>query len=196
MLFIYFQGKVNFLHSICSIWLLYSRFYFDLVLSCYFLKWNAISQPSSLCQIFHVIFESITRFSFKFCINLQCHHQCHLYFFSPKIIYFGQKQSIKVQFFLDFWALESKFVKFLMPISNWQVHSSSNFALAFIFMIYNSSVNFKLIYFLLWSKDPIKKPILKLSSALVIISSVPHFIFGSASQFPLKFCITLQFHQT
>ena len=54
--------------------------------------------------------------------------------------------------FLDFWVFESKFFKFLMSILKWQVNFSSNFALFFIFMTHNSSVDFKLILFLLWIK--------------------------------------------
>ena len=48
--------------------------------------------------------------------------------------------------------LGSKFVKFLMSILKRQVNSSSNFALFFIVMAHNSSVNFKLIHFSLWIK--------------------------------------------
>ena len=48
--------------------------------------------------------------------------------------------------------LGSKFIKFLMSILKWQVNSSSNFALFFIVMTHNSSVNSKLIHFLLWTK--------------------------------------------
>ena len=48
--------------------------------------------------------------------------------------------------------LRSKYVKFLMSILKWQVYSSSNFASFFIVMTHNSSVNFKLIHFLLWIK--------------------------------------------
>ena len=75
-----------------------------------------------------------------------------LYFFSSNIIYFGQRQPSKVQIFEILWVLESKFVKFLMSILNWQVNSSSIFASFFIAMTHNSSVNFKLIHFLLWTK--------------------------------------------
>ena len=39
-----------------------------------------------------------------------------------------------------------------MSILKWQVSSSSNFASFFIFMTHNSSVNFKLIHILLWTK--------------------------------------------
>ena len=54
--------------------------------------------------------------------------------------------------FLHFWVLKSKFVKFLMSVLKWKVSSSSNFALFFIVMTHNSSVNFKVIPFLLWTK--------------------------------------------
>ena len=49
--------------------------------------------------------------------------------------------------------LGSKFVKFLMLILNWQVNSSSIFISFFIVTTHNSTVNFKLIYFQLWTKD-------------------------------------------
>ena len=48
--------------------------------------------------------------------------------------------------------LGSKFVKFLMSILKRQVNSSSIFVSFFIVMTHNSSVNFKLIHFLLWTK--------------------------------------------
>ena len=48
--------------------------------------------------------------------------------------------------------LGSKFVKFLMSILKRQFSSSSIFASFFIAITYNSSVNFKLIHFLLWTK--------------------------------------------
>ena len=60
--------------------------------------------------------------------------------------------------FLDFRVLESKFVKFLMSVLKWQVNSSSNFALFFIVMTHNSTVNFKLIHFLLWTKGSHQSP--------------------------------------
>ena len=51
-----------------------------------------------------------------------------------------------------FRALWSKFVKYLTPILRWHVNSSSIFVSFFIVKIHNSSVNFKLIHFLLWTK--------------------------------------------
>ena len=81
-----------------------------------------------------------------------------LHFFSSKIIYFGQKQPIKVQIFEIFECSGSIFVKFLMLILNWQVNSSSNFASFFIVMTHNFSVNCNLKNFLLWIKEPNKSP--------------------------------------
>ena len=40
-----------------------------------------------------------------------------------------------------------------MPILNWEVNSSSDFASFLIFITYNSPVNFKLKYFQLWTKE-------------------------------------------
>ena len=54
--------------------------------------------------------------------------------------------------------LESKFFKLPMSILKWQVNSSSNFASFFIVMTYNSSVNFKLIHFLLRTKGSHQGP--------------------------------------
>ena len=48
--------------------------------------------------------------------------------------------------------LESKFVKFLESVLKWKVNSSSNFALFFMVITHNSSVNFNDIPFLLWTK--------------------------------------------
>ena len=62
--------------------------------------------------------------------------------------------------------LVSIYVKFVMSILNWQVKSSLNFASFFIVMTHNSPVNFKLIHFLIWKKDPIKVSIFRLSNVL------------------------------
>ena len=48
--------------------------------------------------------------------------------------------------------LGSKFLKFLVSILKRQVSSSSIFVSFFIVMTHNSSVNFKVIHFLLWAK--------------------------------------------
>ena len=79
--------------------------------------------------------------------------------------------------------LRSKFVKFVMSILKRQVDYSPNFASFFIIMTHNSSVNFKLILFLIWMKGPIKVPILRRSSALMKIYHIPIAIFQTTSRF-------------
>ena len=54
--------------------------------------------------------------------------------------------------------LKSKFLKFLMSVLKWQVNSSLTFVLFFISMAHNSSVNFKIIPFLLWAKGSHQSP--------------------------------------
>ena len=60
--------------------------------------------------------------------------------------------------FSEFWVLGPNFVKFLMPILNWQINSFSNFASFFIVITRDSPVSFKLIYFLLCIKGPNQSP--------------------------------------
>ena len=54
--------------------------------------------------------------------------------------------------------LRSKFVKFLMSILKRQVNSSSIFVSFFIVTTHNSSGNFKVIHFLLWTKGSHQSP--------------------------------------
>ena len=54
--------------------------------------------------------------------------------------------------------LELKFVKLFMSVLNWDVNSSSIFALLFILMTYNSPVNLKLMHFQLWTKESHQSP--------------------------------------
>ena len=54
--------------------------------------------------------------------------------------------------------LELKFVKFLASVLKWQVNSSSDVALFFIVMTHNSSGNFKVTPFLLWTKGSHQSP--------------------------------------
>ena len=59
-----------------------------------------LSAQAKIGRIPHVIFEKKSQFSFKCCINIQC-HQAKLLdtFFSSKIMYFNQKKPVKVQIF-------------------------------------------------------------------------------------------------
>ena len=83
-----------------------------------------------------------------------------------------------------------------MSILKELVNSSSIFVPFFTVMTHNSSVHFKLIHFFYFGqKDPIKVPILTLSSTLVKICQIPHVIFQSTCQFFFKFCITHQCHE-
>ena len=107
-----------------------------------------------ICQIPHVIFESTSHFSFKFCINLQCHERKLLCIFVAQTIY----TLVTRRSFLDFQVLGSIFVKFLMSILKRQVSSSSIFVSFFIVMTHNSSVNFKLMHSLLWTKGSYQSP--------------------------------------
>ena len=75
--------------------------------------------------------------------------------------------------------LESEFVKFLMSILKWKVNFPSNFALLFIVMTHNSSVKFKFIPFLLWTKGSIKVLILTLSRALGKICQISTVFFSN-----------------
>ena len=50
--------------------------------------------------------------------------------------------------------LELKNIQFFLSVLKWQVNSSSNFVLFFIVMTHYSSVNLKVILFLLWTIGP------------------------------------------
>ena len=94
MIFIYFQGKVKFSHCIWSIWLLWIFVYFYLILPFYFLKWNLLfCWWTKICKILHVIFESTSQFSFKFCNNLHCNQIWLLYTFLARKLYTMVKSS-------------------------------------------------------------------------------------------------------
>ena len=113
--------KVFSLHPVDQV---VSIFYFDLVSPFYFLKWNPLQilctynffwikvshqspnfkifecSGKNLLNLLSVIFQTISPFFFKFCITLQCYETWLLcIFFSSNIIYFVQKEPIKVQIF-------------------------------------------------------------------------------------------------
>ena len=88
--------------------------------------------------------------------------------------------------------LESKFIKFLISVLKWQVNSSSNFALFFIVMTHNSSVNFKVIPFLLWTKGSHQSPNFDTFKCSGEICQISQVFFQTIIQFFFKICITLQ----
>ena len=116
-------------------------------------------QPMQICQIPYVIFQSTNQFSFKvFCINLQCHQtQLLCTFFSSNIIYFGQRSQLKSKCFgfLSIWVKICQ-----VPHVNFQMTSQFHFKFCIILHCHfiNSSVNFKLIHFLLWTKESQQSP--------------------------------------
>ena len=71
-----------------------------------------------------------------------------------------------------------------MSVLKWKVSSSSNFALFFIVMTHNSTVNLQLIHFQLWTKGSYQSSILTLSIALVKICKIPCYFPSNKSVFP------------
>ena len=82
-----------------------------------------------------------------------------------------------------------------MSILNLQVNSSSYFSSVFSVITYNSSVSCTSCILYFEQKNPMKIPILILSSALMKICQIPHAIFQATSHFFFKFCMTLQCHK-
>ena len=118
-----------------------------------------------------------------------------LYFFSSNNIYYAQKEHIKMKLFQTFKHLGQN-------LSN----SSCQFwnhKLIPLRILHHSSLSWHITplsilssyFFYFGLKDPIKVPILRLSSALVKICHIPHVIFQTTSQFFFKFCITLQCYE-
>ena len=93
-----------------------------------------------ICQILHVIFESTSQFSFTSPVPSNVTPLSSKY-----IIYFGQKSQLK-----------SKFFRFLS--ARVKIHQILHVMPFFNVMIHNSSVNSKLIHFLLWTKESHQSP--------------------------------------
>ena len=105
-----------------------------------------------ICQIRHVIFESISQFSFKFYINLQCHQTYIFCTFLAQTLCTFFKRSLLKSTFLRHSSAQVKICQIVVPIFKRKFNSSSNFAPFFIVMIHKSSVNYKLMHFLHWIK--------------------------------------------
>ena len=106
--------------------------------------------------------------------------------------YFCQRSQLKT-YFLDFRVLESKFVKFIL----WNDKSIPLQILDFSSLPWHITplqiLSSYLFYF--GRKDPIKVPILTLSSALVKMCQISQVFFQTTSQFFFKICISLQCHE-
>ena len=101
----------------------------------------------------HAIFET-TRSGF-----IQILHHCSvswkitpLYLFSSNLIYFGQKEHIKVKC-SDFWVDGWKFTKLLISCLKPQVSFSLNFASLLSVTRDNSFVLFQLKLYMIWTKE-------------------------------------------
>ena len=81
-----------------------------------------------------------------------------LYFFSSNITYFGHTKLIKTHFFFRLSSARVKICQ--IPHVSFKTASQPlfNFVSFFIIMTHNSSVNFKLIHFLLWTKGSHESP--------------------------------------
>ena len=53
-----------------------------------------------------------------------------------------------------------------------------------------------IIHFLLWIKESNQSPNFETFKCLVKIFEIPRLIFETTSQFSIKFCINIQYHQT
>ena len=155
-------------------------FYFDLVPPFYFIKWNrhfsaSKNLPSSSCHFEKhksVLLQILYQSSVPSNITL-------LYIFSSNIIYFGQKEPIKVQFLETFKCSGQNSSNCAVNLWNnksilLQIfrHSSLSWHITPL-----SSVNFKLIIFLLWIKTSYQSPNFRYSIALVKICYTLHIIF-------------------
>ena len=180
------------------VYLVFLSFYDDLVLPFCFLKWNRYfsaceSLPNSLCHFWK--HKSVLP---------QILHQSSVpsnitppYFFSSTIIYFDQKEPIKAQIFETFKCLGQKSLD-----SSYQFWNGKSIHLQILHLsslsrhrTHNSSVNFKLIHFLLWIKGSHQSPNFENFKWSGEIWQILHVIFQTTGQFFFKFCITLQCHE-
>ena len=142
------------------------NFYFDLFLPFYFLKWNRsfLACERKISKFFMWFLKAIVSFTSNSEWICSTINHTPVYFFSSNI----------------FWS---------MSILKWQVSSFCNFASFFIVMTDKSPKNVELKHFLLWITNPIKVPILRLSSSLV--KNFPNSLCHCWSTSQFKFCINI-----
>ena len=81
-----------------------------------------------------------------------------LYFFSPNITHFGEKKPIKKEIFETFKCSSQNSSNSRYQFLNDESIFLRKFASFSIVVTHNSSVNFKLIHFLLWIKESHQSP--------------------------------------
>ena len=153
MLFIYFQSRITFSHCIWSIYFT-QVFYLDSVPPFYFLKGNHyFSACENLpCWKVQVSFSSNVASIFS-----ATKHSSSVLFLVQKLYTLVKRSQLKCKF-LRHLNIRIKICQIVVSILKRHVSSSSNLASFFIVMTQNSSVNFKLIHFLLWIKGFHQKP--------------------------------------
>ena len=110
-----------------------------------FLDFWACSRENLLNS--YVIFESTSRFPFKFCINIQCHQTWLFCIFLAPTLYTLVKRSQLKCIFLRFSSARIKICQIPHVNFEMEVNSVSNFESFFIAMTHNSPVSFKFINF-------------------------------------------------
>ena len=115
-----------------------------------------------------------------------------LCFFSSRTIYVGEKEPIEEKIFETFKCSGQNSLNSSCQFWNYKSVPLK----CFHHFTVSSHISYLHIFssciFYLLQKDPTKVPVLRLLGALVKIFKIPHVIFETASQFFLKFCITLQ----
>ena len=154
------------------------------------------SPPVKICQIPHVIFATTSRFYLKFCITDHCLDTKLLSNFLTNSWYASDTSTPSKCKFWHFPVLAWKFPKFVMSFLQQQVDSFWNLASLFSTSTHNSSVIFKLIFYIctLDKRSP-RKCQFQVFSALSW-KCIPHTIFARTRRFFFKFYIFVQCNET
>ena len=142
----------------------------------------------------HAIFQSTSHFFSNFAsIFSSIKNNSSILFLAQTLFTLLKSSLVKCKFV----RLLSARVKFLKPILNWKVDSSSVFVSFFIVMAHNFPGNFKLIHFQLQIKECHQGPNLETfkCSGQNLPNSSCQFLEAQAS-FPLKYWINIEYNQT
>ena len=148
--------------------------------------------PVKICQIPNVISQTACQIFFKFYITLQCHEIQFLCTFLAQTLV--KSSPLKC----NFLRLSSSRVKIhQIPYVNFEATSQFPFRFFIILQYHYLQIfcKLQLMHFLFGQKDPMKIPILTLSSVLFKICQIPHVIFQTTSQLFFKFSMTLHCHE-
>ena len=118
----------------------------------------------------------------------------YLYLFSLSIIFFGQKQPIKLQIFETFKLSSQNLSNSLCQFLNDKSIPLQIFHQSTVSLHITLPYIFSSCIFYIGQKDPMGVPILILSNVLMKISHISHIVFQITGQFFFKFCMTLLWH--